>query len=109
MAEALAAGPNAVDAAGKRLGVDLKGTWKPDDAFWAALRDKRMIGTMLAEVAGKEVADANLTATGKVKKGILQDALGGKKGRKKGRKKAPTWLPKWLAFPAGRYIENTEG
>lgn len=59
---------------------------------------------MLAEVAGKEVADANLTATGKVKKGILQDTLGGKKGRKK----APTWLPKWLAFPTGRYIENTE-
>jgi ParB family chromosome partitioning protein len=105
MAEALATGSDSVDAAGQRLGVDLKGTWKPDDAFWAALRDKRVIGAMLAEVAGKEVADANLTATGKVKKGILQDALGGKKGRKK----APTWLPKWLAFPAGRYIESTEG
>jgi hypothetical protein len=30
-----------------------------------------VIGAMLAEVAGKDVSDANLTATGKVKKGIL--------------------------------------
>jgi ParB family chromosome partitioning protein len=96
MAEALATGSDAAEVAGKCLGVDLKGTWTPDDAFWATLRDKRVIGTMLAEVAGKEVADANLTATGKVQKGILQDALGGKNGRKK----APSWLPKWLAFAA---------
>jgi ParB family chromosome partitioning protein len=102
MAEALVSGDEAVHIAGKALSVDLAGTWAPDAPFWSNLRDKQVINAMLAEVAGKAVADANVTATGKVQKGVLQDALAGSNGRKK----SGGWLPKWLAFPGQRYTKR---
>jgi ParB family chromosome partitioning protein len=102
MAEALVSGDEAVGIAGKALSVDLAGTWTADEPFWSSLRDKQVINAMLAEVAGKAVADANLTATGKVQKGVLQDALAGSNGRTK----AGGWLPKWLTFPGQRYTKR---
>lgn len=104
MAETLVSGDEAVDLADKTLEVDLTGAWTPDEPFWTNLWDKAVVNAMLAEVAGKATADANLTATGKVQKGILQDALAGSNGRKK----ASGWLPKWLAFPTRRHTKREE-
>ena len=59
--------------------------------FFEQLRDKEVIGAMLAEVAGKNVADANLTATAKFKKQIIRNGIEGTNGGE-----ARAWLPKWL-------------
>lgn len=101
MAECLDAGSKAGEAAGKVLGVDLAHTWKADDLFFEQLRDKEVIGAMLAEVAGQGVADAHLTATGKIKKGIIKDCLTGKNGREK-----TAWLPRWLKPEIGTYTDR---
>jgi ParB family chromosome partitioning protein len=100
VAECLEAGSRAGDMVGADLGADLAETWQADDLFFEQLRDKEVIGAMLAEVAGKDVADAHLTATGKVKKGIIRDCIEGK-----GRDKVK-WLPAWLRSEIGTYTDR---
>ncbi|MGE3476043.1 MAG: ParB/RepB/Spo0J family partition protein [Rhodospirillaceae bacterium] len=99
MAESLEAGSAMVEAAGMTLGVDLQQSWLADETFFALVRDKAVVSAMLADVAGKAVANANLTATGKVQKDILKDYLTGTNGRAK----VDGWLPRWLEFPARGY------
>jgi ParB family chromosome partitioning protein len=102
MAETLEAGSAAVEAAGVHLKVDLGKYWRPDDAFFELLRDKNVVTQMVAEIAGKAVADGNIAATGKVQKQIVRDCLNGTNGRAK----VDGWLPGWMAFPVRAYRED---
>ena len=78
--------------------------WTPDDAFFDLVRDKDALRGMVKETAGKAVADANATATGKVLKTIIKDCLSGENGRKK----VEGWLPRYMKFPFAAY-RTTEG
>jgi len=99
MADSLEAGSALVEAVGAHLQVDLHKTWTPDDAFFDLLRDKSVVNAMVAEIAGKSVANGNVAATGKVQKQIVRDCLAGTNGREK----VTGWLPRWLEFPVRTY------
>ena len=102
MVEALASGHEAVDMLGRHLNVNMADHWQADKAFFDLLRDKQVIGALLEEVAGPDVAAANISETGKTKKLILQDCLDGSAGRS-----GPEgWVPRWLQFPARHYLED---
>jgi ParB family chromosome partitioning protein len=58
-----------------------------------------VLDAVLAEVAGKTVANANASAIGKVKRRIVRDCLTGENGRAK----VEGWVPKWMAFPPAAY------
>lgn len=103
LAHRLEVGGGLVDILGEALEVDMRTHWTPDEIFFEMIRDKAVIGGMLAEVAGKKVADANITATGKVKKGIIRDFLAGTNGRQK----VADWLPRWMRFPVAVYERRT--
>ncbi len=102
VAETLPAGSGLAEALAALLKVDMAECWQPDDAFWSLVKDKRILGTMLAETAGKQVADANRTATGKVMTGIIRDCLGGTNGRVQ----VTGWLPRWLRTPMQSYTDR---
>ena len=102
MAETLEAGTAVVEALGNRFTVDMSETWEPDDTFFGLLRDKTVINAMVKQVAGKRVADGNLTAAGKVQKQIIRDCLAGTNDRKK----VAGWLPNYMDFPFKAYTKN---
>jgi len=99
MADSLEVGSEFVDLAGVHLGVNAASTWTADETFFDLLRDKRAISGMVADVAGKAVADANVSATGKVQKQIIRDCLNGTNGRTR----VEGWVPRWMAFPSRSY------
>jgi ParB family chromosome partitioning protein len=102
MGETLEAGGAMVEAAGVHLKVDMARHWQPDDTFFELLRDKPVINAMLAELAGKTVADGNLTEKTATQKKIIKDCLEGTSGRAK----VENWLPGWMAFPARPYTDR---
>lgn len=102
MADSLEVGSEYVDLTGQHLGVNLAKTWAADDVFFDLLRDKRVINRIVAETAGKKVANANVSATGKVQKRIIEDCVIGANGRAK----IENWVPRWLLFPAKRYLNS---
>ena len=102
MAETLEVGTAVVEALGNRFTVDMSETWEPDDTFFGLLRDKTVINAMVKQVAGKRVADGNLTAAGKVQKQIIRDCLAGTNDRKK----VAGWLPNYMDFPFKAYTKN---
>ncbi len=95
MAETLQSGSGMAEVAGELLEVDMSETYAPDDVFFSLIKDRKAIGAMLGEVAGRTVADGNLTATGKVKKAIIRDCLNGTNGRAK----VKAWTPGYFEFP----------
>jgi len=97
--ETLMAGSAVIDAAGTKLGVRMAEAWQADDAFFDLIRDREVVDAILAEVAGRAVADANLSATLKVRKSIVRDCLTGANGRAR----IEGWTPAWMAFPARSY------
>ena len=97
--EALAAGSAAVEAAGLHIGVDMADWWQADAAFFELIRDKEVLGRIVAEVAGETVASANAREKTKTLKKIVRDHLDGADGRRK----AERWVPKWMAFPPAAY------
>jgi ParB family chromosome partitioning protein len=99
MGETLDARSDLVDALGMQLGIDMADVWQADAALLDGIRDREVIDAMLAEVAGKEIADANAKETGKVKRHIIRDCLDGTNGRAK----VEGWVPRWLRFPATSY------
>lgn len=99
MAESLAAGSEAVEAAGAWLKVDIARFWAPDAAFFDLMRDRETVNAMLKEVGGRKVADGNLTEKVKTQKQILRDFLAGEAGRPK----VEAWTPRWMGFPASAY------
>lgn len=99
MGETLEAGSALIEVLGPLLGTDMAKVWQADDALLDLIRDREVIGCVLADVAGDAVASANEAATGKVKRGIARDCLTGENGRTK----VEGWVPKWMAFPPAAY------
>ena len=102
MAESLEVGKASVEVLGNILPASLSECWKPDAAFFDLLRDKQTINTMLGEIAGQPVADANVAETAKAQKAIIHDTLNGANGRAAN----TDWRPRWAAFPFGTYREG---
>lgn len=98
MAETLAAGSALVEAAGVVVKPDVARWWAADDTFLELVRDRVAINAMLGEVAGKAVAEANLSETAKVQRKIVHDCLTGE-----GRPRSEGWVPRYMTFPAGHY------
>src|SRR5487761_206250 len=103
MAETLAAGSPLVEAVGIHRRVDARTHWQPDDAFFDLVRDRATVNAMLADIAGKDVADGNVAERAKTQKRIVRDHLAGTNGRTKieGR------LPGLMQFPFRAYGEQT--
>ena len=102
MAETLEAGTCLVEAVGTCRKVDPGQFWQPDDAFFDLIRDRAVTNALLAEVAGKSVADGNLTEKTKTQKQIIRDCLAGENGRER----VQNWLPRWMAFPPASYTDR---
>jgi ParB family chromosome partitioning protein len=99
MAESLAAGSAAVEAAGVHLKADPREAWQPDATFFELIRERATINAMLAEVAGEAVAKGNVTEKVKTQKQIIGDCLAGKNDRPK----VENWLAGVMAFPFRSY------
>jgi ParB family chromosome partitioning protein len=69
--------------------------------FLNLVRDLVAVNALLGEVAGKTVADANISETAKVQKKIVHDCLTGE-----GRERTDDWVPRYMAFPVGHYDPN---
>jgi ParB family chromosome partitioning protein len=95
MAASLQTGSDVVEEAGKRLAVDARAWWQPDDAFFELVRDRATVNAIVADVAGEVIAKSNVTEKAKTQKQIVRDCLAGANGRTK----VTGWLPGWLAFP----------
>ncbi|WP_049814790.1 hypothetical protein [Bradyrhizobium sp. WSM2793] len=101
MAETLAAGSILTEAAGLAIKPDVTRWWKLDGVFLDLLNDRAEINALLSEVAGKAVADANVSEPGKVQKKIIHDCLNGE-----GRERADGFVPRYMSFPIGHYDPN---
>jgi len=99
MAETLESGSPLIEMLGALLGIDMAQVWQADDVLLDLIRDREVLGEVLAEVAGNTVATGNAKATGKVKRGIVRDCLTGENGRAK----VERWVPRWMAFPPSAY------
>jgi ParB family chromosome partitioning protein len=99
MGEALASGSAAVEAVGAYLDIDMRRYWQADPAFFELIRDREVLGSIVAEVAGDAVAVANAAEKSKTLKRIVADHLAGANGRAK----ADAWVPRWMAFPPSAY------
>src|SRR3546814_8237011 len=73
--------------------------WDSDDAFLGLLRDRELLGSLLAEVAGEAVAAANAKEKAKTQRRMLGDHLRGENGRQA----RAGWVPRWMAFPPSAY------
>jgi ParB family chromosome partitioning protein len=102
MGETLAAGSAMVELLGALLKVDVATVWQADDALLDAIRDKEVIGQIVAEVAGDAVASANAGESVKVQRQIVRDCLAGINGRAQ----VEGWVPRWMAFPPSTYTER---
>ncbi len=99
MGETLDARSDLVDLLGQHLAVDMGKVWQADDALLDLVRDREVLLALVADVAGKTVADSNAKEKGKTLKTIVRDCLAGANGRPK----AEAWVPRWLHFPASGY------
>jgi ParB family chromosome partitioning protein len=97
--ETLAAGSGAVEAVGNEIGLDMADWWRADAAFFSLLRDREVLGALVAEVAGEPVATANAGEKSKTLKRIIGDHLEGAEGRTK----VERWVPRWMQFPPSAY------
>lgn len=102
MGETLAAGSEIIELLGVQLGINMANVWQADDALLDLVRDRDVIGRIVAEVAGEEVAAANACASAKVQRQIVRDCLAGTGGRSK----VNGWVPRWMAFPPSAYTER---
>lgn len=99
MGETLMAGSEAIEQIGIYLDVDMAKVWTPDAAFWSLIRDKEVLGKIVAEVAGEDIASANANEKAAVLKTIVTDHLNGTNGRTK----VEGWVPRWMRFEPSPY------
>ncbi|MBZ9648107.1 chromosome partitioning protein ParB, partial [Sphingobium sp. 3R8] len=99
MGEALAAGSAAVEALGGEIGVAMVDWWEADEAMFSLIRDREVLGRIVADVAGETVATANAKEKSKTLKQIVGDHLAGNDGRAK----VEGWVPRWMQFPPSAY------
>lgn len=102
MGETLEAGSAMVELLGALLNVDMVKVWQADDALLDLVRDREVVGHLVAEVAGKTVAAANAGESVKVQRQIVRDYLAGTGGRAR----QEYWVPGWMAFPPSAYTER---
>ncbi|PQA87582.1 ParB/RepB/Spo0J family partition protein [Hyphococcus luteus] len=101
MAETLDAGSAAVEAALHVTGAKLGDWWKPDEAFFDLLRDKRAINAMVCHIAGETAAKAVLTDTANAQKAVIRDRL-----KLSDDEAQSAWLPAWMQTPPRRLIDG---
>jgi len=101
MAETLESGGPAVEAVMHACGTNPGEFWKPDQAFFDLLRDKRVINAFVADVVAPETAREAGDATAKAQKAQLAEALA---ARDTSRDSA--WMPGWMQVPPTRHIEG---
>lgn len=101
MAETLQSDCAIVEALGQQFGVNMGEVWQPEDTFFNLLRDKQAINAMVSEIAGEDTAKANITATAKVQKNIIQDCLDGTR-----KSQVKFWQPRYMQFPMQAYTER---
>lgn len=101
VAETLPSGDAIVEVLGKLMGVEMSAFWSPDEVFLELMRDKEAINAILKDVAGKSVAEGNITATAKVQKQIIRDCLDGTRQPAK-----PDWQPRYMSFPMTDYTKR---
>ncbi|QGP79405.1 ParB/RepB/Spo0J family partition protein [Sphingobium sp. CAP-1] len=101
--ETMAAGNAAVEAVGTEIGIDMADWWQADDALFSLIRDREVLGRMVAEVAGETVASANASEKSKTLKRIIGDHLAGADGRTK----VERWVPRWMQFPPSAYTTRS--
>lgn len=99
MAETLEAGSGPIELLGPLVGTDMAKVWQADDVLLDLIKDREVLGHVLADVAGAQVTTANEAESGKVKRRIIRDCLTGENGRAK----VEGWVPKWMAFPPAAY------
>lgn len=102
MAESLAAGSEAVEAAGQLLAVDMEKWWTPDDAFFVLLRDKQAINAMIGELAGKQAASFSLKDKTREQLAVIRHCLAGTGGQQK----VESWEPRYFRFPMQSYTKR---
>lgn len=101
MADSLSVTSPIIDALGQDMETDVAQHWQPEQTFFDLIRDKRVLNTMVGAFAGKEAADANLTATAKVQRAVLTDCLNGTRTAA-----SPSWIPPYMAFPMRGYSDG---
>lgn len=99
MGETLASGSAAVEAVGAHIGVDMASCWQADAVFFDLIRDREVLGLVVAEVAGETIARANAGEKAKTLERIVRDHLDGADGRAK----VENWVPRWMHFPPSAY------
>lgn len=97
--ETMAAGSAAVEAVGSEIGIDMADWWQADDALFGLIRDREVLGRIVADVAGQMVATANAGEKSKTLKRIIGDHIAGADGRAK----VERWVPRWMQFPPSAY------
>jgi ParB family chromosome partitioning protein len=99
MGETLASGSAEVEAVGAEIGVGMAAWWQADDAFFGLLRDREVLLSMVGDVAGADIAQANKGEKTKTLKMILSNHLSGNDGRTR----VENWVPRWMQFPPAAY------
>ncbi|WP_454883434.1 ParB/RepB/Spo0J family partition protein [Sphingomonas oryzagri] len=102
MGETMASGSASVEIVGQTLGTDMADWWQADDIFFGLIRDREVLGAIVAEVAGDLVAKANSNEKAKTLKTIVRAHLDGEDGRAK----VERWVPRWMRFAPGAYTER---
>lgn len=102
MSESLDVGSSSVEAVGNHLDIDIAGYWQPDDVFFKLLKGKNAVNAILADVAGKTIADQHVTSKINDQKAIIRDYLEGRNGRPQ----VTGWLPGYMTFPFQPYTRN---
>ncbi|MGJ8629408.1 MAG: hypothetical protein ACSHXB_20935, partial [Sulfitobacter sp.] len=103
MAESLSVASPLIDTLGAVMDTDIAQHWKPEQTFFDLIRDKQVLNAMVGELAGAEVAKANIAETGKTQRTILCDCISGTRTPAD-----PNWTPPHMAFPAQTY-RSAEG
>jgi ParB family chromosome partitioning protein len=101
MAETLESGGPAVEAVLHACGTDAAEFWKPDEAFFDLLRDKRLINAFLADAVSPEAAREAEGATAKAQKAQLAEGLVARETSLDS-----AWMPGWMQVPPTRQIEG---
>ncbi|WP_210166679.1 hypothetical protein [Bradyrhizobium japonicum] len=65
------------------------------------MKDRTAANGLLSEIAGKAVADANVSEPGKAQKKIIRDCLNGE-----GRERVSGFVPRYMSFPISITIPN---
>ena len=101
MAETLESCGPAVEAVLHACAADPAEFWKPDEAFFDLLRDKRVITAFLAEAISPEAASKAECLAGKARKDMLTAALAADEDGA-----ATSWRPGWMQVPPTRHVEG---